>query len=970
MLLPLTIKSIRIIILSVLFGILGWIIDTVVDVTVFDKGDFYDLLVFIPSYEIYVRSVFFVLIVALGFVGAFMYAALEKKRAEISHEKKEWERTFHSVPDLVAVIGNDFRIKKVNRALSERLGVDPHEIEETFCYSIFHETKAPPSFCPHFQMIKDPKGSSIEIYSGKMNGHFLVSVDPLYDENGQIMGSVHIARDITERKQAEDTLRESQRFIQKIADTTPDILYIFDLARNKIVFANQRLSEVLGYSVEEINNMDEHRLAALVHSGDIPVLLELKEKIERAVDNEIIETELRIRHRDGSLRWIRCSNIVYDRDNDGKLLQIQGAGINITARKLTEEALRASEERFRMLFNKVNDAVLVYRISPSGDPMNFIEVNNVACERYGYSREELMKMSIVDLNTAINMEMIRKGVADLLTKGMVIVESVHISKDGKGIPVEINAHLFEYQGKPTVLSIARDITERKSTAEALIIKDKAIDSSINAMAISDLGGYLTYINPAFLRMWGFENEAEVIGRHVSQFWSDDEAIEGVIQELTEKNSWVGTLKGKKKDGSGMYVELVSNIVRDDKGQALCMMGAFLDITSRKENEERLKLYREDLEKLVSLRTDELRASEEDFRTLSQQFDVLLDVIPDALIVFSEDLRVNWANRSAQQSLSALDGKLTGRKCCDIWYEGKINCEECFVKMSFESGKVQGGQIMSSDGRIWDMSAYPIANENGIVQNVMLVSSDISEKVELQAERMRAAHLASIGELAAGVAHEINNPVNGIINYAQILANKVADDSNEFDIVSRIIKEGDRITSIVHSLLSFARDRKEKRSMVNMKELIIETMILTEANIKKQGISLRIDIPDGLPLLHADPQQLMQVFLNIINNARYSLMQKKSQVGKELAISVTVEERESGDIMKIAFFDNGMGIAPENMGKIMNPFFTTKPVGIGTGLGLSVSHGIISDHNGRILVDSIEGEYAKITIELPLNEVRT
>jgi len=963
-------KSIRFIYISILFGLLGWVADTIIDVTIFLKGPFWELLILdVPSYEIFVRTVFFVLIVASGISGSFMYSALEKKRWEVSQEKVEWERTFNSVPDLIAVIGNDFSIRKVNKALSERLGEAPDSIEGTLCYHLFHDADAPPSFCPHFKMHRDPSSNSIEIYSGKLDGHFLVSVDPLYDENGEILGSVHIARDITERKIAEETLRESQRFIQQIADTTPDILYIFDLARKTVVFANQRITDVLGYSVDEINRLGENIYSSLIHPDDAPAVLDSLGRIERAADNEAIETELRIRHRDGSWRWLRFSSIIYDRTTDGRPLQIQGAGIDITASKLAQEALRANEEKFRMLFNKVNDAVVVYRVSPDGGPLNFIEVNDVACSRYGYSREEFLKMSLIELNPTGSEELIRRGIANLLTRGTVIVESFHVSKDGKAIPVEINAHLFEYEGKPTVLSIARDMTERKKVAEAMKIKDKAIDSSINAIAIAGLDARLSYVNPAFLNMWGFENTDDVLGEHAKKFWSEDEDIDSVIKEVYEKNGWVGSLRAIRKDGREMFVELVASIVRDDKGEPLCLMGSFVDVTERKQNEERLRLYREDLEKLVSLRTDELRASEEDFRSLSQQFDVLLDVIPDSLIVFSDDLKVNWANRSAQLALSAVHGDLTGKKCCDLWHEGGMKCDECFVNLSFQTGSPHSGQITSSDGRIWDMNTYPIKDEEGKVRSVMLISSDVTEKVALQAERMRAAHLASIGELAAGVAHEINNPINGIINYAQILTNKVSPESTEADIAKRIMNEGDRITTIVRSLLSFARDRKEKRSPVSIKDLLVETLILTEVNLVKQGISLKIDIPDDLPPVIADPQQLMQVFLNITNNARYSLMQKHSVNGKEFVIKVALEEREGKDFLKIVFHDNGIGIPRSIMGKIMNPFFTTKPVGIGTGLGLSISHGIITEHGGRILVDSVEDEYATMTIELPLNEVK-
>ncbi len=253
--------------------------------------------------------------------------------------------------------------------------------------------------------------------------------------------------------------------------------------------------------------------------------------------------------------------------------------------------------------------------------------------------------------------------------------------------------------------------------------------------------------------------------------------------------------------------------------------------------------------------------------------------------------------------------------------------------------------------------------------IVTVYSDETELKALQAETMRASHLASIGELAAGVAHEINNPINSVINLAQILINECADENPEHDVAGRIIKEGNRIADIVGSLLAFARDRKGRKDPVTVSQIMTEALALTEAQIQKDGIDLKISVPEDLPFLIGHLQQIQQVFLNIINNARYALNKKypDGHESKILEILVEMVTNEDRPWIRIKFLDRGIGIPSNIIENVMNPFFTTKPAGVGTGLGLSIGHGIISDHGGKLRIESTEGEYTRVIIDLPAGE---
>lgn len=212
-----------------------------------------------------------------------------------------------------------------------------------------------------------------------------------------------------------------------------------------------------------------------------------------------------------------------------------------------------------------------------------------------------------------------------------------------------------------------------------------------------------------------------------------------------------------------------------------------------------------------------------------------------------------------------------------------------------------------------------------------------------------------------------NPINGIINYAQILADRSRDSIQETNIAKQIIEEGERIAGIVKSLLSFARDRKEEKNLVRVNDILSDSLALTRAQIQKDGIKLIVDVPYDLPEIIAHHQQIEQVFLNVINNARYALNQKYPEPNKDKNLRIYGEKVvvDQQEYVRIVFYDTGQGIPADIIDKVMNPFFTTKPAGKGTGLGLSISHGIISDHEGRIRVESVEGEFASIIIDLPV-----
>ena len=224
----------------------------------------------------------------------------------------------------------------------------------------------------------------------------------------------------------------------------------------------------------------------------------------------------------------------------------------------------------------------------------------------------------------------------------------------------------------------------------------------------------------------------------------------------------------------------------------------------------------------------------------------------------------------------------------------------------------------------------------------------------------------MGELAAGVAHEINNPINGIINYAQMLINNARDSLEAKDIGEKIVKEGNRVARIVASLLSFARRGSDRKVVTAIDEILSESLTLVGTQIRKDAIILEVDVAHDLPPIMCVPQEIQQVFLNIMNNARYALNKRYPDIAekKKLAIFATVRELDENRIIRISFRDAGTGIAPEVVDKVMSPFFSTKPKGKGTGLGLSISQDIVNAHGGDLTIVSADGEFTTVSVDLP------
>lgn len=236
----------------------------------------------------------------------------------------------------------------------------------------------------------------------------------------------------------------------------------------------------------------------------------------------------------------------------------------------------------------------------------------------------------------------------------------------------------------------------------------------------------------------------------------------------------------------------------------------------------------------------------------------------------------------------------------------------------------------------------------------------------QAQTMRGEKLASVGLLAAGVAHELNNPLTGVLTFSHLLREKMPDNSADAEDMDLVIRETKRCAAIIKRLLDFAREKQPEKKFADLNQIIADTVRIVEkpAHLRDIGITMRLD--PTLPPIWLDADQIKQVVMNMIVNAQHAVEEKGSiVVGTRRAPARPGADGESGPMVEISIADTGCGIPEQNLRRIFDPFFTSKEVGKGTGLGLSVSHGIVEAHGGSIEVQSKVGEGTTFSVFLPL-----
>ncbi len=612
--------------------------------------------------------------------------------------------------------------------------------------------------------------------------------------------------------------------------------------------------------------------------------------------------------------------------------------------KRSERALWESEEKFRSLVELSSD--WIWKTDQDG----IFTYADPKIKRFlGYEPEEVIGKSFNHFMPEEEAERVafffkRNGKK---RAHFFRFKNTQIHKDGHHLVIETSGMpIFDNDGNVVGWKgVDTDINELVQTEEALReseIRHRDLVENVNDMIWEiDAEGRFTYASPQSLSVLGYEPE-ELIGRSPFEMMppKEERRIRDMFRDLLSNpgpRSYFEVIK-IHKDGSLIHLESSGKPFYDTNGNLLGFRGVERNISERKQAEEKL-------------------------RTEHDKFRGVLNVIGEGLYIVNQDYVIEYQNKILERYFTSS----TGKKCYSTYFASDRPCDFCPMNETIFSGEIRQIEADLPDGKIYEIISSPFTDVDGNVKSIVLLR-DITEKKTLQAEAVRAGHLAALGELAAGVAHEVNNPINGVINYAEMLKDECDDKKEDPDIPNRIIKEGERIAKIVRKLLFFARDNNEDASPFRMADILSDVLNLVEKRIIKDGITLSLEIPETLPSVKVRDQEIQQVFLNIISNGRHALNRKfpKIHENKILEIRGEAVEIDGRAHVRTMFCDRGTGIPVGIMNKICNPFFTTKPKDEGTGLGLSISHGIIKNHGGKLQFESVEGEYTRVVVDLPVD----
>ncbi len=358
------------------------------------------------------------------------------------------------------------------------------------------------------------------------------------------------------------------------------------------------------------------------------------------------------------------------------------------------------------------------------------------------------------------------------------------------------------------------------------------------------------------------------------------------------------------------------------------------------------------------RITERKQAEEKLKQATEEWRTTFDSITDLVFINDKDFRLIRVNKAFAGILKMKPKELIGKTCYEIIHGTKEPVPNCPHMKTLKTKKSATAEFFESHlGIHLEVSASPIFNEKGEVTASVHVARDITERKRMEEQLIVTDRLASIGELSSGIAHELNNPLTGVIGFSDLLLDRdLPDDIKEdLEIINR---EAKRTAGVVRNLLIFAREQGVEKKPVNINSIIEKVLELRAYEQKVHNIEVNTQFASALPEIMADGFRLQQVFINLIINAEHFM---KEAHGRG---TLTITTERIGDIIRASFADDGPGIAEENLKHLFDPFFTTKEVGKGTGLGLSISYGIITEHGGRIWAESELGKGATFVVELP------
>jgi PAS domain S-box-containing protein len=748
-----------------------------------------------------------------------------------------------------------------------------------------------------------------------------------------------LALNITERKRDEEALRESQEQFQDLFENAPVGFHEID-AEGRVVRINKTELQMLGYSAGELLGQfvwtysaeeEISRQAALAKLAGAPSPLTF---------------ERRFRRKDGSIFPVLVNDRILRRE-DGTLIGIRTAIQDITARKQAEEALRESQEQFQDLFE--NAPVGFHEINTEG---RLARINKTELGMLGYSAEELTGQFAwqISAEEEATREVVLAKLAGAPTP--MTLEREFRRKDGTIFPVLITDRILK-RADGTIIgtrTAIQDITERKQAEEALRESEQKFSKMFHASPIAILlttikEGRFLDANEECLRMLGRTRE-EVIGHTVFEFdaWVDPEQRAVIIAKLKEHGT-VHNLEMEFRSRSGQVCHALGSVEELVVGGESCLLGLGLDITERK------------------------RAEVANARLVTA-----VEQVADTVVITDITGAILYANPAFEKTTGYTRQETLGQNSRFL-KSGRQDAG--FYRQMWETldrGGTWSGHFINKrkDGTEFeeDATISPIRDKQGTIINYVAVKHDVTHELQLEAQFRQAQKMEAIGQLAGGIAHDFNNILTAMFGYGYLLQQDLAQNPSSLENITEILKAAKRAQDLVQQILTFSRQRENRRQVVPLKAIIEEAMKFLRASLPV-NIKIEMHLADGAPAVLADPTQIYQVTMNLATNALHAM---EGQPGR-LTVSLdsfqpdaefirTHPQFRCSSYARMMVADTGQGMDAKTLERIFEPFFTTKAVGKGTGLGLAVVHGVVQSHHGIITVESQPGQGTTFSLYFP------
>ena len=747
--------------------------------------------------------------------------------------------------------------------------------------------------------------------------------------------------DISVRKEAERRLQESGARLAQAQEMAHLGDWELDLDTHELRWSDE-VYRIFGLAPRTVT-LTRELFFNFVHLEEQQAIRQL---VQCAVQTgQPYSIDHRIRRPDGSERAVH-ENAQVVRNVEGRVVRLRGTVQDITERKLAEEQVRNSEALYHSLVENVPQNI--FRKDRAG---RFTFVNSRFCQTVGRRADDILGKSDVDLFPAELAAQYRADDRRVMETGQVHqATETHRQPNGRSLTVEVvKTALLDSAGRITgIQGLFWDVTERQLAEQALARSEekfaKLFRDNPAAMSISGIAdGRLLEVNEQYCVLFGYARE-ELLGRTVHELglWDDPDEREGVVAELIR----TGVVKDyeallRRRDGFVRHVLLSWERLELSGNEDPLLMATLVDITERKQTESKM----------------------------AELFEIL-DQAREAIVVRDLEGTVLYLNQGTQQLSGYTLEEVIGKNATLLLYRHHREFEAA-TRHLLEVGEWQGEHFLTTktgrdilvDGR-WTL----IRDDAGKPQSIVAISVDLTERKKLEAQFLRAQRLESIGALASGIAHDLNNILTPIVMTAPMLRMDLPADDRE-QLLATLEASAQRAVEVIKQILGFARGQEGERTLLQPRHLLREMARIIRETFPP-SIKLVENVPKDLWPVAGNATQLHQVLMNLCVNARDAMprggtlrLEAQSVALAEASVQRPAEAKP-GNYVQLQVSDTGEGIPDAIRDKIFDPFFTTKEPGKGTGLGLTTVLGIVKNHGGFLDLDSAPGRGTTVSILLP------